>query len=287
MRSLLFVPGDSERKYAKARDSAADVLILDLEDSVATASKQQARGSVRTMLQTPATRQARYVRINAMDTGLALADLAAVMPEGPDGIVLPKSTGGEDIRTLSAWLDAFEAASGVAHGQTRIIAIATETAASIFGLDTYKGASPRLHGLMWGAEDLAASVGALTNNENGAYTTPFMLARNLCLMAAAAADVLAIDAICADINNIERVAGEAFSARRDGFSAKAIIHPAHIEPVNRVFTPSDVEVENARRIISAFAADPQAGVISLDGRMLDRPHERAARKILAAAGQND
>ncbi|WP_343315170.1 CoA ester lyase [Brucella sp. BE17] len=285
MRSLLFVPGDSIRKYEKARGSDADALILDLEDSVAQEAKTTARQTVGQMLRTPATPQKRFVRVNALDTGITLNDLASILPLAPDGIVLPKCRSGTDIHTLSLWLDGLEAANGLVPGSTEIIAIATETPESLFGLGSYRDATPRLLGLMWGAEDLAACLGALTNSRDGIYEEPFRLARNLCLMGAAAAGVMAIDAVCADIRNLNRVEAEAASARRDGFSAKAIIHPSHIEVVNRAFLPDEEEVAQARRIIAAIEASPNIGTVSLDGQMIDRPHEKAARKILAAVGQ--
>ncbi|MBB4095633.1 CoA ester lyase [Ochrobactrum pecoris] len=285
MRSLLFVPGNSIRKYEKARGSDADALILDLEDSVAQEAKIAARQTVGHMLRTPATPQKRFVRVNALDTGTTLDDLASILPLAPDGIVLPKCRSGADIHTLSLWLDGLEAANGQRPGFTRIIAIATETPESLFGLGTYRDAGPRLLGLMWGAEDLAACLGAHANSRAGIYEEPFRLARNLCLMGAAASGVMAIDAVCTDIRNLDHVAAEAVSASRDGFSAKAIIHPSHIEVVNQAFLPREEEIARARRIVSAIEASPDRGTVNLDGQMIDRPHEKAARKIVAAAEQ--
>ena len=202
MRSMLFVPGDSPRKFEKASDSKAGALILDLEDSVATEKKEEARKLTRVALSGRRGAQQLYVRVNALDTGMTLLDLAAVMSAAPDGIVLPKSHGGDDIRQLSFWLDAFEAAAGLQVGATRIVAVATETAASLFGLASYKESSPRLVGLMWGAEDLAASLGASENRSGGVLHSPFRLARDMCLMGAAAADVAAIDTVYTDIDNL-------------------------------------------------------------------------------------
>ncbi len=283
MRSLMFVPGDSARKFAKARSGAADALILDLEDSVSLDAKETARVETRAMLTGPRNRQKLYVRVNAFDTGLALEDLAAVLPLQPDGIVLPKCRDVDDVEKLSHYLDAFEAAHGIAAGSTRIIVVATETAASIFGLSSYVRQNSRLWGLMWGAEDLAASVGAMTNNVGGIITEPFRLARNLCLMAAASAGVVAIDAVCTAISDLDRVAVEANEARRDGFSAKAIIHPSHIDIVNDAFSPKPEEIAWAEQVIAAFTADPQAGVVKIDGKMIDKPHERTARRIITMA----
>ena len=281
MRSLLFVPGDSARKFEKARQGEADALILDLEDSVPLSGKDRARAQIWDMLAAPKGKQRLFVRINALDSGLALDDLSAVMPLAPHGIVLPKSRGGADVRHLSAWLDAFEASSRHEAGSTRIIAIATETADSLFGLPSYRESSARLWGLMWGAEDLAASFGAMRNNLEGVYTPPFQLARNLCLAAAAAAGVVAIDAVCVQIRDLQQVAFEAEQARGDGFGAKAVIHPAHVGPVNTAFTPTADEVAWARKIVEAFARSPGKGVLNVDGQMIDQPHFSAAQKILA------
>jgi len=285
MRSLLFVPGDSARKFDKARGGAADALILDLEDSVALDRKDEARSITAGMLAAERGAQLLYVRVNALDTGRTLADLASVLPARPDGIALPKCESAEQLRQVSLWLDGVEAASGIPIGATRIIAIATENAASIFGLGSYAGATERLAGLMWGAEDLSASLGATGNRTGGAYTSPFRLARDLCLMGAAAAGVAAIDTVWTDIEDLEGLAAEARAARQDGFAAKAVIHPKHVDAVNAAFTPNAEEVAWARRIVAAFAADTGLGVIRIDGRMIDKPHLRAAEKILAAAGQ--
>jgi citrate lyase subunit beta/citryl-CoA lyase len=280
MRSFLFVPGDSERKFLKASQGEADALILDLEDAVAADAKPQARQTTAAMLRRPRDRQSFYVRVNALDTGMTLTDLAAVMPAAPDGIVLPKCRGGDDVRQLALYLDAFEAANGLVGGGTRIIVIASETAESVFGLGSYRGSSPRLWGLLWGAEDLSASLVSSVNRVGGAYTSPYELARNLCLMGAAAAEVAAIDAVYVDIENIDGLAEESRQARRDGFTAKAVIHPKHVDIVNQAFTPTPEEVAWARTIVDAFAALPHAGVFRLGGQMIDKPHLRRARAIL-------
>lgn len=280
MRSMLFVPGDSPRKFEKASTSNASALILDLEDSVAADKKVEARGLARAMLSGPRQSPQLYVRVNALDTGMTLQDLAAVMPAAPDGVVLPKSHGGDDIRQLSHWLDAFEAAAGSQAGSTRIVAVATETAASVFGLGGYKNSSPRLAGLMWGAEDLAASLGATENGSGGVFHSPFRLARDLCLMGAAAAEVAAIDTVYTDIDNLAGLEAETRAARRDGFTVKALIHPKHVDIVNAAFEPSDTERAWAEKIVAAFAANSELGTFRLDGKMIDKPHLRAARKVL-------
>jgi citrate lyase subunit beta / citryl-CoA lyase len=280
MRSMLFVPGDSPRKFEKASQGNASALILDLEDSVVADKKVEARSTTRDMLLSRRGAPQLYVRINALDTDLTLADLAAIMPGRPDGIVLPKSRGGDDVRKLSLWLDAFEAAAGTAPGSTRIVVVATETADAMFGLGTYKDASPRLAGLMWGAEDLAAALGATENGSGGSFHSPYRLARDLCLIGAAAAEVAAIDTVYTDIDNLAGLEQETRTARRDGFSAKALIHPKHVDIVNAAFEPSAAERAWAEKVVAAFADNPSSGTLRLDGRMLDRPHLRAARKVL-------
>ena len=278
MRSMLFVPGDSPRKFARALAGTADALILDLEDSVAASGKLAARDTVLEMLRGRGN-QALYVRVNAFDTGLTVADLAAIMPGRPDGIVLPKCESVADLLRLSTLLDAFEAAYALPPGKTRIVAIATETARSLFGLSSYAEAGPRLLGLMWGAEDLAASLGASANKVGREFTSPFRQARDLCLAAAASAGVLAIDTVYTDIDDVDGLILEAEAACRDGFAAKAVIHPKHVDPVNAAFTPSEAAVEWARQVVALFA-NPVAGVMTLGGKMIDKPHLRAAERIL-------
>lgn len=285
IRSLLFVPGDSPRKFASALRTTADALILDLEDSVALPQKVQARQETLAMLRSPEAQTAKkalFVRVNALDTGLTLQDLAAVMPAAPFGIVLPKCSSGQDVTTLSHYLDAFEAAAGHSAGQTRILGIATETAASLFGLGSYAKVSPRLWGLMWGGEDLQASLGSTTNQVEGRWTDPYRVARSLCLAGAAAAGVEAIDTVATDIRNLDAVSSEAMAARRDGFTGKAVIHPSHVEPVNQAFTPTADEVTWAQRVVRAFTEQPDAGVVQMDGKMVDKPHLRAAQRILSS-----
>lgn len=286
MRSLLFVPADSNRKFDKARQSAADALILDLEDSIAPDSKAGARECLATMLQSPRGTQKLYVRINALDTGHSLADLAAVMPFQPDGVVLPKACHGRDIVLLSNWLDAFEVANNIDPMQTRIIAIVTETAEALFQMGTFAGSSDRLAGMMWGAEDLAASFGATQNRSGESYSAPFLMARNLCLAGAAAAGVEAIDAVSTSIEDLHRLETEAREARRDGFAGKAIIHPAHIRVVNDAFSANSEELVWANKVLRAFKDQPGAGVVRIDGQMIDKPHERIALRLLASANTN-
>ncbi|MDK3020202.1 HpcH/HpaI aldolase/citrate lyase family protein [Pseudodonghicola flavimaris] len=282
MRSFLFVPGDSVRKFTKATGGAADALILDLEDSVAAAAKDEARECVAGMLRQDRRGKALFVRVNALDSGMTLSDLTAVMPQAPDGIVLPKCQSPDDLRQLTHYLAAFEVVHGLP--QTPVLAIVTETAASLFHLGRYRDVDPRLWGMMWGAEDLAASLGARQNAEDGVYHEPFRLARNLCLAGAAAAGVVAVDTICARLSDLDALEAEARAARRDGFGAKAVIHPSHVAPVNTAFQPTELDLVWAQKVLDAFAANPAAGVVNIDGQMIDKPHERAARNILAARG---
>lgn len=280
MRTFLFVPGDSTRKFESARKTAADVLILDLEDSVAPDQKIGARDIVRDMLKARDGRQQLYVRINALDSGLTLGDLAAITPLKPDGVILPKCEGGADIDKVSLYLDAFETAYGVEQGHIKIIPVATETAMAVLKLDTYAGCSKRLIALTWGGEDLAASLGATSNRTNGRFHSPYLLARDLCLISAVAAGVTPIDTIAADIDNLDALRQESIAARRDGFLGKMVIHPKHVDVVNAAFTPSEEEVAHATKIVEAFRNDPKAGVVKIDGKMIDKPHLRAAMKVL-------
>jgi citrate lyase subunit beta / citryl-CoA lyase len=279
IRSLLFVPGDSPRKFERAATSAADALILDLEDSVAQAQKPAARAAVREMLATAPAGKQRWVRINALETTDALADLAAVIPARPFGIVLPKCSGRETLLRAAHYLDAFEAAAGLPALSTQILAIGTETAQSIFGLNSYAGVTPRLWGISWGAEDLAADVGSLANRASGRYTEPYRLARSLCLYAAAAAGVRAIDTVCVELDDAQVLADESQEAYRDGFVGKLAIHPCHLDAINHAFTPSETQLTWAHRVLDAFAAQPDAGTLNLDGKMIDHPHRRLAQRL--------
>jgi citrate lyase subunit beta / citryl-CoA lyase len=280
MRSLLFVPADSERKLARAPQSGADALILDLEDSVVPAHREGARSRARAFLD--ATRSAgfqRWVRINPLASGAALDDLAAVAPGRPNGILLPKSVP-EDLRKLDHYLAAFEAATGIGVGAIRVIAIATETPAAMFRMGGYARASPRLAGITWGAEDLAAAIGGSNRRRDGVYEDVYRLARSLCLLAAAAAAVAPIDTIYTDFKDAEGLATECAASRRAGFTAKMAIHPAQIAVINTAFTANGEELAWARKVVALFAANPDAGTIALDGRMVDRPHLTLARRLL-------
>ncbi|GGH25741.1 citryl-CoA lyase [Alsobacter metallidurans] len=287
MRSLLFVPGDSARKLDKALASGADALILDLEDSVASDRKAAARETALAFLREATAVAARprlFVRINALDTGLADEDLDGVMAGGPDGVFLPKTISGSDVQHLAAKLAVREAENGQQDGGVAIVAIATETARSIFNMGSYAGASHRLAGLTWGAEDLSADLGAETSrDQNGVYADPYRLARTLTLFAANAAEVAPIDTVFTNFRDEAGLRAECEAARRDGFTAKMAIHPGQVSTINEVFTPSAAAVARARRIVDLFDAYPGAGVIGLDGEMLDRPHLRRALRTLDRA----
>ena len=287
MRSLLFVPGDSPKKQQKGLESGADALILDLEDSVALGAKPQARAITRDFLAAARALPRRpllIVRINALTTDLSDADLDAVMPGAPDAIMLPKSEGGVDVGHLAAKIAVREAESDLPDGTTRILPIATETGKAVFGLGTYARSSHRLMALTWGAEDLAADLGADTNRlVDGGYTDPYRLARSLTLFGASAAQVDAIDTVFTNFRDEAGFRAECEAARRDGFTGKMAIHPAQVGPINEVFTPSAAALARAERIVALFAADPGAGVLGLDGQMLDRPHLRQAERLLERA----
>jgi citrate lyase subunit beta/citryl-CoA lyase len=287
MRSLLFVPGDSERKLDKARESGADALILDLEDSIAPERKEHARAITTQFLKEIGQASGRprlFVRVNAIATGLIDADLDAVLAGRPDAIMLPKAEGGAAIVHLDAKLAAREAVHDLPDGHVRIAALSTETAKALFLAGTYAGVSDRLIGLTWGAEDLSVELGAETNRDaDGRFLDPYRLARTLCLAAAAAAEVQAIDTVYVDFRNPAGLRREAEEARRDGFSGKLAIHPAQVEVINAVFTPTAEAVAKARAVVAAFAAEPGAGVVGIDGVMYDRPHLARARQLLARA----
>ena len=284
-RSWLFVPADSERKLAKAESVPADILILDLEDSVMPASKPRARELAAEFLQGRADDRSRvWVRMNPQGSPEGNADLSAIMKTPPGGIVLPKAGAGEEVEHLGRRLGTYEAEHEHQVGSTRILPIATETPAALFPLGSYRECSPRLAGLTWGAEDLAAAIGASANrDESGCWTAPYQLARSLCLFAAHTAGVQAVDTIFADFRDPAGLDRSCAKARRDGFTGKLAIHPAQVETINRAFTPSAEEVAHAERIVALFEANPGAGVLELDGAMVDIPHLVQARKILERA----
>jgi citrate lyase subunit beta / citryl-CoA lyase len=286
-RSWLFVPGDSERKQAKALASPADALILDLEDSVAPQRRDQARAQVRSLLGSRPHRAAPqlWVRVNGLSSGALLEDLAAVLGGAPDGVVLPKASSLEEVIEVHHYLSALEQREGLAALSTRVLVIATETPGAVLRLERFAACAcpARLAALTWGAEDLSAAVGAREKlGADGSPTWTFRLARSMCLLAAAAAGVQAVDGVYAQFADHAGLARELEQARRDGFTGKLAIHPDQVEPINVAFTPTESEVALARRIVAAFAAAPDVGVTSIDGRMIDRPHLLQAQRVLAA-----
>lgn len=287
LRSLLFAPGDSEKKLAKASESGADCVILDLEDSVAASRKPIAREMVRDYLKAGTNPKVEfYVRVNPLDGPYCLADIAAVAPAAPKGLVVPKANNAAELVQISHMLDVLEAEHGLPAGGIGILPVATETAAAVFNLGSYSKQTPRLRGITWGAEDLGAAVGASTNLEaNGQWTSPYVLVRSLCLFAAHASGVQAIDTVMADFKNLAGLEQVCNDARRDGFTGKICIHPAQVEVINRAFTPSEAEVAHARAVLAAFAANPDAGTLQLDGKMIDKPHQVQAERIVAMAAR--
>lgn len=288
LRSLLFVPGDSEKKFAKASQTAADVLILDLEDSVAPAVKPEARGIVAGWLDRAGdVGAALFVRPNPLDSGLMDDDLAAVVRPGLAGLLVPKANGAEDIAEIARKLDRLEAEAGMAAGTVKIAVVSTETPLAMFNLQSYTPPHPRLVGLTWGAEDLGAAIGATDNKESdGSWTFPYQVARAQCLFASASAGVVPIDTLYANFRDPEGLEVDCRKARRDGFLGRIAIHPDQVDTINRCFSPSEEEVAHARRIVDAFAANPELGTIGIDGKMFDIPHLKAAHKTLAAAGED-
>lgn len=281
LRSMLFVPGDSERKFARAQTSGADALILDLEDSVAPSQKAAARAEVAARIEEKSNRGwSLFVRVNALDTGLALDDLAAVVKPGLDGVLIPKANHADDIARIGHYLDAFETRAGMAAGSVGIAVVATETARALFTLGSYTPAPARLAALTWGAEDLAAALGATANRDDDGWTEPYRVARVKCLFAAASAGVTPIDTIYADFRDAEGLERECRRSRRDGFLGRLAIHPDQVPTINRCYSPSEAEIAFARRIVEAFAANPGAGALGIDGKMVDIPHLKAAQKVL-------
>ncbi|WP_439574750.1 HpcH/HpaI aldolase/citrate lyase family protein [Phreatobacter sp.] len=277
MRSLLFVPAGSARMLEKSVTAPADAVILDLEDAV----QPSAKGEARAVLADHLARRDRSgpriaVRVNGLASPWIDDDLAAVVPLRPDFVMLPKSEGPGDVARLSDRIATLEPETG----RTGILVVATETVSSVLQLAAAPWGHPRLKGLLWGGEDLAADLGATANRRaDGSYSSPFRLARDLCLMAARRAGVLAIDAVFTDLGHPEGLRAEAEEARRDGFDGKAAIHPAQVDIINAVFRPSDAERAWAERVLAALGQSV-TGVAMVDGHMVDAPHAARARRIL-------
>lgn len=285
MRSWLFAPGDSEKKMAKAADSAADIALFDLEDAVATENKPLARQMVHDFLAArPEGRERLWVRVNPLDGPYTLDDLAAIMPARPGGIMLPKVYGRQDVELLDHYLTAFEAAHGIERGSTPLIVLVTETAEAMFHTGDYKGA-PRVVALTWGAEDLADSIGASSNrNADGSYGFTYELARSMCLLGAATAGVTAIETIQGDFRDLDGLKARAEKVRRDGYRGMLAIHPAQVDVINAAFTPTEEEIAEAQAIVDIFATNPGVGAIGYKGGMLDRPYLSRAEQLLRQAG---
>jgi citrate lyase subunit beta/citryl-CoA lyase len=287
---MLFVPADSERKLAKAQTVPADALILDLEDSVDAARKESARELAAEFMRDRSAIQARslWIRINAVGERNFAADVWAAVRAEADGVVLPKPRSVADVHTLAEQLDALEARMNRAIGVTKILPIATETPGSVLALRDYASAGPRLAALTWGAEDLSAALGAATAvDEHGAWLPPYELARSLCLFAAAAAGVPAIDTVQTDVRDLDRLRRAALAAQRDGFAGKLAIHPDQVAVLNQAFQPTAEAIAEARAVVTAFAGAKGAGVVAYGGKMLDRPHLNRARRVLAQAAASE
>ena len=288
MRCMLFVPADDEKKLGKGLSTGADALILDLEDAVSLSRKAAARTLAAEYIKEVRPRAARpliYVRINALDTNLWEEDVAVVAGAGPDGVMLPKARSGADVHTLSIALNMAEERAGLAVGATRIVALVTETPISMLQLATYVGSSARLEGLTWGAEDLSAALGARSNREadGRTWTSPYRLARDLCLFTASAAGVQPIDTVFVNFRDEEGLRNECREAVRDGFTGKMAIHPNQVAVMNEAFTPTAEEIAFSEEIVGVFAENPEAGVVAIRGNMIDRAHAARAERILARA----
>ena len=288
MRSWLFAPGDSEKKMGKAIASAADIALLDLEDSVTPANKAAARQMVAETLGAADDRARIWVRINPLDTSGAVRDLVAILPGRPGGVFLPKAEGAHHVSQLHHYLTALEAANGLAQGSTRIAALVTETPAAMFATGQYAGDYPgreRLVGLSWGAEDLSSALGARAQRgPDGEYAHTYEMARSLCLLAAVNAGVAPIETVQPEFRDLEALEARARRCRAAGFRGMLAIHPAQIDAINAAFTPSAEEIAHARAVVRAFADNPGAGTVALDGAMLDRPHLALAQRLLEEAG---
>jgi citrate lyase subunit beta/citryl-CoA lyase len=274
MRSLLFVPADGGPKLDKAVASGADAVIIDLEDSIAPERKDEARKLALDFLKSMNARKNRphlLVRINGLDTGMTDADLDAIVAGQPDAVVFPKAEGGASVVHLDAKLTAREAIAGLAEGTIKILA------------GSFRDCSARLIGLTWGPEDLSAELGAESNREaDGTLTEPYRLARSMCLYGAAAAKLPAIETVYVDFRNGEGLRRDTEMARRDGFTGRLAIHPAQVAVINAVFTPTPEQIEKAKAVVAAFAAQPGAGAVGIDGKMYDRPHLLRAQALLAS-----
>lgn len=285
MRSWLFAPGDSERKMTKASDSAADIVLLDLEDSVSPENKPAARTAVADFLNTREDKHRIWVRVNPLRSGEIEADLDAIMGAAPGGLFLPKAEGKADVEVLDAMLTIREADHGIFNRSTHVAALVTETPKAMFHCGDYEGA-PRLIAMSWGAEDLSSALGArVQHRPDGSYMPMYEMARNLCLLGAVAAGCAPIETVMPEFRDLDALRERALMVRGQGYRGMLAIHPAQVDVINEAFTPSAEEIAHARAIVQAFADNPGAGTVGLDGQMLDRPHLALAERLLAEAGE--
>jgi citrate lyase subunit beta/citryl-CoA lyase len=286
MRSLLFVPADGGKKLDKAMASGAHAVIIDLEDSVTVDRKPEARKLALAFLKEAGKTKQRprlFVRVNGLETGMIDDDLDAVVPGAPDGILFPKAEGGPTVTHVDAKLTAREAIADLAEGHVKILAQNVESSAGFFAAGTYRGSSKRLIGVTWGPEDLSAELGAEANRDStGRLTEPYRLARSVCLFSAAAAKTAAIETVFVDFRNEEGLHKDTEDAKRDGFVGRLAIHPAQVPIINAVFEPSPEQIAHAKKVVAAFAAQPGAGAVGIDGKMFDRPHLVRAQALLAS-----
>jgi len=285
MRSWLFAPGDSERKMTKASDSAADIVLLDLEDSVSPENKPAARTAVADFLKTREDKHRIWVRVNPLRSGEIEADLDAIMGAAPGGLFLPKAEGKADVEALDAMLTIREADHGILNRSTHVAALVTETPKAMFHCGDYEGA-PRLVAMSWGAEDLSSALGArVQHRPDGSYMPMYEMARNLCLLGAVAAGCAPIETVMPEFRDLDKLLERALMVRGQGYRGMLAIHPAQVDVINEAFTPSAEEIAHARAIVQAFADNPGAGTVGLEGQMLDRPHLALAERLLAEAGE--
>ena len=284
MRSWLFAPGDSEKKMAKAIASDADIALFDLEDSVVPERKVEARAMVAKAIASAPDKRRVWVRVNPLSGEWTKGDLDAVIAAGPGGLFLPKAEGGHDVATLDALISTREEAAGIPVGTTKVAALVTETAAAMFTTGTYDG-SPRLIAMSWGAEDLSSELGASEQRgPDGEYTHVFEMARSLCLLGAIKAGVMPLETVQPEFRDLDALEDRARRVRAQGYRGMLAIHPAQVAPINAAFTPSAEELAHARAIVQAFADNPTAGALQLDGNMIDRPHLALAERLLAESG---
>lgn len=286
MRSWLFAPGDSERKMTKASDSNADIVLLDLEDSVTPENKSAARQLIAEFIASRDDKHRIWVRVNPLSGGETGADLDAILPSAPGGVFLPKAEGRTDTTTLDRMLTEREVSRGLSPGSTLVAALVTETPKAMFHCGDYAGA-PRLVAMSWGAEDLSSALGArIQHRPDGSYMPTYELARSLCLLGAVAADVAPIETVMPEFRDLDALKERALMVRGQGYRGMLAIHPAQVDVINEAFTPSAEEIAHARAVIQAFADNPGAGTVGLDGQMLDRPHLALAHRLLAEAGES-